>query len=71
MDTITYENLSKQVEMLSYSDRIRLLGRIVQLLDVPKNTNKSEASNPEDVFGIWRERDISLSTIREKAWGRK
>jgi hypothetical protein len=25
----------------------------------------------DDAFGIWKDRDISLSTIREKAWKRR
>lgn len=27
--------------------------------------------NLEDLFGIWKDRDISLKDIREKAWMRK
>ena len=71
MATATYENLSKQIDMLSYSDRIRLLDRIVRSLNVPKDRKKAQTSNPEDVFGIWKERDITIESIREKAWGRK
>ena len=71
MATATYENLSKQIDMLSYSDRIRLLDKIVRSLNVPKDRKKTQTSNPEDVFGIWKERDITIESIREKAWGRK
>jgi hypothetical protein len=28
------------------------------------------APDLQDAFGIWKDRDISLSTIREKAWKR-
>ena len=70
MATATFENLSKQIDMLSYSDRIRLLERIVRSLNVPKDRKKTQTSNPEDVFGIWKERDITIESIREKAWNR-
>ena len=70
MATATYENLSKQIDMLSYSDRIRLLDKIVRSLNVPKDRKKTQTSNPEDVFGIWKERDITIESIREKAWNR-
>ena len=35
-------------------------------LNVPKDRNKIQKSNPEDVFGIWKERDITIESIREK-----
>jgi hypothetical protein len=29
------------------------------------------AAEVEDAFGIWKDRDISLSAIRERAWKRR
>ncbi|MDR3172048.1 MAG: hypothetical protein LBU17_10550 [Treponema sp.] len=29
------------------------------------------SSDLQDAFGIWKDRDISLSAIREKAWKRR
>lgn len=70
MATVTYDNLSKQIDMLSYADRIRLLDKIVRSLNVPKDGKKTKTSNPEDVFGLWKERDVSVESLRKKAWGR-
>ena len=71
MTAIAFENLAKQIDMLSYSDRLRLLERIASTLHVqeaPAATNDSSAF--DRAFGIWKSKDISLESVRQKAWGR-
>lgn len=33
-----------------------------------QNKNKTASSDVRKLFGIWKDRDISLNEIREKAW---
>lgn len=72
MSSAVYKNLSDQIDMLSYADRLRLLEKIVMTLGVPKTTRQKPVSGEFDAaFGLWRDRDISLDSIRAKAWGRE
>ena len=71
MSTTAYKELSEQVNMLSFTDRLRLLEQIAQTLqiqDEPKAKVDSEAF--DKAFGLWRNRDVDLKMIRAKAWGR-
>ena len=66
-----YEKLSGQIDMLSYSDRLRLLAKIVSTLSVPdESQQKSVTGDFEGAFGLWKDRDVSLESVRAKAWGR-
>lgn len=38
--------------------------------DLPVTWSESEP-NPDNLFGIWKDKNISLEQIREKAWKRK
>ena len=71
MSTIAYKELSEQVNLLSFADRLRLLEQIAQTLqiqDQPVNITDSTAF--DKAFGLWKNRDIDLDAIRQKAWGR-
>ena len=70
MSELAFEQLSAQVDMLSYAERIRLLDKIVQTLHKPVNTHKKGSSDFNAAFGLWKDRNISIEKIRTKAWGR-
>ena len=70
MSELAFEQLSAQVDMLSYAERIRLLDKIVRTLRTPAKTHKKESSDFNAAFGLWKDRDISVEKIRAKAWGR-
>ena len=62
--------LSAQVDMLSYAERLWLLDKIVRSLHSPVKTPTKKNSNFEQAFGLWSDREVSLSEIRKKAWSR-
>ena len=39
--------------------------------DEPGMEDSDTAADTGDAFGIWKDRDISLSAIRERAWKRR
>ncbi len=51
---------------------IRFLREInfIEISKIEKSTNDFETKSFNYLFGIWKNRSISLSDIREKAWGR-
>ena len=52
MSTIPFEQLSAQVDMLSYTERIRLLNKIVQTLHTPVKVHKRKAPDFDAAFGL-------------------
>ena len=68
MSELVFEQLSAQIDMLSYSERIRLLNKIVQTLHVPVKVSKREVSDFNAAFGLWKDRNISVAEIRTKSW---
>lgn len=70
MSELTFKQLSAKIDMLSYAERIQLLDKIVQSLHSPIKTSKKESSDFKAAFGLWKDRDISIEDIREKAWSR-
>ena len=70
MSELGFKKLYAQIDMLSYSERIRLLDKIVQTLHAPVKSPKKESSDFSAAFGLWKDRDISIEEIRAKAWGR-
>ncbi len=75
-DLIQFEKIVTEVQNLPYVDRLRLVESIVHSLQEEKSVsvkNKKKANHEdfEQAFGIWKNRTISLATIREKAWKRK
>lgn len=68
MSEQAFKQLSEQVDMLSYAERIRLLDKIVKTLHTPVKTHKRKASDFNAAFGLWKDRDISVEGIRTKTW---
>ena len=64
------QQLSNQIDMLSYTERLFLLDKIVKSLQAPEKTPAKKNSDFESAFGLWSNREISLSEIRQKAWSR-
>jgi hypothetical protein len=61
-----------EIEQLSYADRMKLVESIVRSLRLGEHGAHHEdpKSSPEVLFGMWRDRDVTLEKIREKAWRR-
>ena len=70
MSELVFKQLSAQVDMLSYAERIKLLDKIVQTLHTPVKTHKKAFSDFSTAFGLWKDRSLSVEEIRSKAWGR-
>ena len=71
MSPIAYKELTDQINLLSFSDRVRLLEHIAQTLQIQEQHKaKADSSAFEKAFGLWRNRDVDIETIRQKAWGR-
>lgn len=70
MSELAFKQLSTQVDMLSYTEKIRLLDKIVKTLHRPVKTHKREFSDFNAAFGLWKDRPLSVEEIRTKAWGR-
>ena len=71
MSESAFAQLSGQIDMLSYTERVMLLDKIVSTLRSPfiAAVQKKKAET-EAAFGLWKDRDITVETIRQKAWGR-
>ena len=70
MSDLALKKLTDEIEMLSFADRLTLLNKIVQTLQVPVKNVKKESTDFDAAFGLWAKRDISLPEIRQKAWSR-
>jgi len=76
-DHMTVSKILGEIDQLSYSDRMKVVESVVRSLRLgeaylPNEQPRAEASeNPEELFGIWRERDVTLAGIRERAWHRR
>lgn len=71
MSEIAFNQFVNQIDMLSYSQRMTLLQKLVSSFSNQKESKgvkNTEICN--DAFGIWADSDISLEKIREKAWSR-
>ncbi len=71
MSEYSFNLISSQIDMLSYSERVRLLDKIVRTLHVP--AARSVQKNGTDfsaAFGLWKDREISVESIRANAWER-
>ena len=70
MSELAFNQLSAQVDMLSYAERIKLLDKIVRTLHTPVKPHKKAFSDFSTAFGLWKDRSLSVEEIRSKAWGR-
>lgn len=67
---MTVTNILSEIEQLSYSDRMKLVESIVRpvRLSADRGPGSATEDDPEALFGMWRDRDVTLAGIREKAW---
>lgn len=70
MSELAFKQISAQIDMLSYAERIKLLDKIVRTLHTPVKTHKREFSDFNAAFGLWKDRSLSVEEIRTKAWER-
>lgn len=70
MSDAAFKKISSQIDMLSYKERILLLNKIVSTLHSQKKAIPKENTDFESAFGLWKDRDVSIDSIRQKAWGR-
>ncbi len=75
-DMIRFDEIVVEVKNLPYDDRLRLVETIVHSLQnekrLPPKTRKRK-NNEEftKAFGIWENANVSLVSIRDKAWKRR
>jgi hypothetical protein len=69
-DHMTISKILGEIEQLSYSDRMKLVESIVRSLRLREEhpSHGGTPDSPEELFGIWRDRSVTLAEIREKAW---
>ncbi|MBQ7904959.1 MAG: hypothetical protein IJ361_04295 [Spirochaetaceae bacterium] len=70
MSDVAFNDLLTQIDMLSYNERLRLLDRIVCSLYAPEKPVQKDSADFDLAFGLWKDREISVSEIRQKAWSR-
>ena len=70
MSDLALKKLTDEIEMLSFSERISLLEKIIQTLRVPSKSVKKESKDFDTAFGLWADRNVTLAEIRQKAWSR-
>ena len=71
MTQATIDDLSNKINMLSFSDRLQLLEILAKTLQMDATSKKENDSKDfDDAFGLWKNKDISINTIRQKAWVR-
>ena len=70
MESSNVIRLYSEIEMLSYSDRISLLNKLLSSIGFNRSKKtESSSENFEKVFGLWKDSDINIENIRQKAWG--
>jgi hypothetical protein len=64
-------NIADQSKALNFLTFIKDLGYITieSAQKLPSRATNAYASG-DDAFGIWKDSDISLASVREKAWRR-
>jgi diaminopimelate decarboxylase len=72
----TIDKILGEVKELDFSERIHLVESIIHSLRVEeeyenKKKKKGEENKLASLFGIWKDRDVSLDSIRDKAWRRQ
>ena len=60
------EEIKEQANQLNISMSAYI--RTVLKKDLQKKKNKPDTTNLSDFAGMWRDRDITQESIREKAW---
>lgn len=71
MESSNVIRLYSEIEMLSYSDRISLLNKLLGSIGFNRSKKAEPSSeNFDKVFGLWKDSDINIENIRQKAWSR-
>ena len=68
--TMQIDKIMTDVNALGENEKVILLHKIEELLDNTA-TNTNEEIRIDSVFGIWKDRDITLEKIRQRAWRQK
>jgi hypothetical protein len=66
-DIAQVDRIMTEVTALGERERVLLFQKIGELIDPADE----EDVPVESVFGIWKDRDITLENIRQKAWRQK
>ena len=69
-DHASTRKILSEIQQLSYSDRMKIVESVVRSLRLREDDAPNGRANngPEELFGIWRDRNVSLAEIRERAW---
>ena len=71
MESSNVIRLYSGIEMLSYSDRILLLNKLLSSIGFSRSKKtESSSENFDKAFGLWKDSDINIENIRQKAWNR-
>ncbi|WP_296091115.1 hypothetical protein [uncultured Treponema sp.] len=71
MESSNVIRLYSEIEMLSYSDRISLLNKLLSSICFNRSKKtESSSENFDKAFGLWKDSDINIENIRQKAWSR-
>jgi predicted RNase H-like HicB family nuclease len=67
---MTVTKILSKIEQLSYSDQMKLVESIVRSvrLSAGRGSESETEEDAEALFGMWRDRDVTVAGIREKAW---
>jgi hypothetical protein len=71
MNVTLYDDLSEQVNKLSFDERLKLIELIIGTLQIEeKKSSKTDSAAFDKAFGMWSGKNVSIESIREKAWRR-
>ena len=69
-DTAHIDRIMTEINTLEEQEKILLIHKIERLLDTAVEETNEEIPI-ESVFGLWKDRNITLESIRRKAWRQK
>jgi hypothetical protein len=61
------DKIISEVNGLKKEEKIILFRRIEELIDIPDGQIDEDVSI-ESAFGLWKDRNITVESIRQKAW---
>jgi hypothetical protein len=66
-DMAEIDKIVSEVNGLDEKGKIIFFQKIEKILDKTENMEEEDVSI-ESVFGLWKDRDITKETLRQKAW---
>ena len=69
-NTVQIDRIMTDVNALGDNEKIVLFHKIEELLNNTEKTTSGEIPI-DSVFGLWKDRDITIDKIRQKAWRQK